>query len=163
MQKSPAHKTRWSNMLQRCRNPNNDKFRFYGGRGITVCEEWKVFKNFQAWCLRTYEPGKTLDRKDNTKGYSPSNCRWATKHEQTLNQRRTSKAYRERIKKFSAAGRAKRAKEYGDPATRKSKWCAMCVARRPLKFFGTNRAAKDGLTTYCHPCKMERQRAYRKK
>lgn len=74
----------WAGMHARCRN---SKRKNYGGRGITVCERWRSFQNFFD-DMGERPPGMTLDRKDNDKGYEPSNCRWATPLEQAANQRR---------------------------------------------------------------------------
>jgi hypothetical protein len=71
-------------MLRRCRwHPR------YAGRGITVCEQWKSsFANFRTWALsHGYQPGLSIDRINNDKGYSPRNCRWATRTEQMRNTR----------------------------------------------------------------------------
>ena len=79
----------WNALVQRCTNPKNKKYKNYGGRGITVCEEWLDIKNFIAWCDLTHPniSGVSLDRIDNDKGYSPENCRWADKTTQCINQR----------------------------------------------------------------------------
>ena len=77
----------WVGMLQRCNNPNHKAYKDYGGRGITVCEEWLDVRNFVAWCEDTYIEGMTLDRIDNDKAYSPDNCRWTTRTIQSINQR----------------------------------------------------------------------------
>lgn len=82
----------WCNMIQRCTNPNHKAYKNYGGRDITVCEEWLDIANFVAWCDVTYPniEGYTLDRIDNDKGYSPDNCRWADRSTQGTNQRMKS-------------------------------------------------------------------------
>ena len=71
----------------RCRNPNADSFRFYGGKGIKVCERWKIFDNFLADMGERPE-GTTLDRLDSAKDYEPGNCRWVTAKEQGRSSRR---------------------------------------------------------------------------
>lgn len=83
----------WSNMRDRCNNPKCHDYGRYGGRGITVCDEWQHdFGAFRDWALSAgydynAEQGQcTLDRIDNNKGYSPNNCAWKSMHEQTRNQ-----------------------------------------------------------------------------
>ena len=82
----------WANMIHRCIKPSNSRYKDYGARGITVCEEWLDVTNFVAWCEETYPniKGYSLDRIDNDKGYSPENCRWADKVTQNTNQRKSS-------------------------------------------------------------------------
>lgn len=76
----------WYGMYRRCKNKKHTRYNRYGGRGITVCEEWKDFHAFVDWALsNNYKDSLTLDRKDNNKGYSPDNCRWATVKEQSEN------------------------------------------------------------------------------
>jgi len=75
-------------MLQRCSDPKALGFHNYGGRGIRVCDEWKNFENFYSWALaNNYSPGLTLDRINNDGNYEPSNCRWATRKENSQNTR----------------------------------------------------------------------------
>ena len=86
----------YSSMHTRCENPNHMNYKHYGGRGIKVCEKWsgkEGFYNFHKWAQENgWRPGLTLDRKDNDKGYTPENCRWATSREQIRN-RRVTKLY----------------------------------------------------------------------
>ena len=80
---------KWSQMLRRCTNPKDAAYKDYGGRGISVCEDWLDIRNFVDWCDLTHpnQEGYTLDRINNDKGYSPENCRWADKTTQVLNRR----------------------------------------------------------------------------
>lgn len=76
----------WHAMKQRCTNPKHKAYKNYGGRGITVCEEWIEFDNF----MRDMYPrpeGSSLERINNSKGYSKDNCKWATPKEQANNTR----------------------------------------------------------------------------
>ena len=79
----------WSNLKQRCYNPKRPDFKYYGGRGITVCDEWKnEFQAFYDWAMSNgYQDNLTLDRIDSNGNYEPSNCRWATMKVQTNNKR----------------------------------------------------------------------------
>lgn len=80
----------WGSMVDRCECPTNHKYKDYGGRGITVCERWrKSFLTFVEDMGPRPSKVHTLDRCDNDKGYSPSNCRWATRAEQIANRRNT--------------------------------------------------------------------------
>lgn len=77
----------WGAMVQRCTNPKSRQFRDYGGRGITVCAEWRTFEAFARDMGERPSADHSLDRIDNNAGYSPSNCRWSTRKENNSNRR----------------------------------------------------------------------------
>jgi hypothetical protein len=73
-------------MLTRCSNPKDASWRWYGARGIKVCDRWKNFRNFLE-DMGERPAGRTLDRKDRAKDYEPGNCCWSTPLEQTRNRK----------------------------------------------------------------------------
>jgi hypothetical protein len=87
--------TAWMAMRGRCNNPRNLVWKDYGGRGITICERWNDFTNFFVDMGLKPSPQHSLDRINVNGNYEPSNCRWATKREQTLNRRPFLRAKRE--------------------------------------------------------------------
>jgi hypothetical protein len=79
----------WYSMKGRCKNSKNNRYRDYGGRGITYVSRWESFDNFLA-DMGERPAGMTLDRKNNDGPYSPKNCRWATSEDQRRNKRKRS-------------------------------------------------------------------------
>lgn len=79
----------WNQMIQRTTNKKTKDYKYYGGRGITVCKEWKEsFETFETWAhINGYADNLTIDRIDNNKGYEPNNCRWVTRKVQSRNTR----------------------------------------------------------------------------
>jgi hypothetical protein len=76
------------NIKQRCGNPKNDNYAYYGGRGILICPAWLKFENFKEWAETSgYKEGLEIDRINNDGPYSPDNCRWTTRENQLRNTR----------------------------------------------------------------------------
>lgn len=79
----------WKSMKQRCNNKNNHAYKWYGGKGVKVCDEWNgshSYENFYKWAMASgYKEGLTIDRIDPDGNYEPNNCRWITISEQQRN------------------------------------------------------------------------------
>jgi hypothetical protein len=83
--------TLWANIKSRCKNQNHPKYKDYGGRGISICNEWNDdFKTFYDWCITNgWQQGLEIDRVNNNGNYEPSNCRFVTRTQNMRNTRTT--------------------------------------------------------------------------
>lgn len=77
----------WLGMRQRCENPNDNGYAYYGARGIAVCERWSTFEPFRDDMGATWFPGATLERREVNGPYEPSNCCWIPRNRQSRNRR----------------------------------------------------------------------------
>jgi hypothetical protein len=102
----------WGNLIKRCTNPKATDFRYWGGRGIVVCDRWRYgefglsgFECFFADMGRRPSPVYSIDRRDNDGNYEPGNCRWATRSEQQKNKRpiKLTRAQAEEIRAIADA------------------------------------------------------------
>lgn len=100
----------WTSMKGRCLNNQSSSYKSYGGRGITVCDEWLAFEAFRDWALGNgYQPHLTIDRRDNNGNYTPDNCRWATAMQQARNTRQTRPVICENGRRFGSIAEASEA------------------------------------------------------
>ena len=76
----------WKSMRSRCNNPNTISYKYYGAKGVAVCDEWNSFKAFYTWATKHgYSDELSLDRVDSSGNYEPQNCRWIPISEQQRN------------------------------------------------------------------------------
>jgi len=132
-------------MTQRCCNPHNAEYKHYGGRGITICKEWRYNPEaFYEWAIKNgYDNNLTIERIDNNKGYSPQNCKFATREEQNKNTSRVHRIIDESSGKTLTAADA--ARIVGVDRSSVAKWCReegiktlSQVSRRAEQITGVN-------------------------
>lgn len=137
MAKTPIYYA-WCTMIARCTNPNHEAWANYGGRGITVCDRWRDFAKFYA-DMGDRPRGMSIDRIDNNLGYSPENCRWATRAQQSRNRRGRLVVRIGDTEKTLA--------EWADesPLALGTIWARLKKGRDPAEaVFGAKRTRKDG-------------------
>lgn len=83
---------KWLSIRQKCYNPKNDNFIYYGGKGVVICEEWEDYNKFRKWALENgYKDGLVLSRKDPDGDFEPSNCEWISDIEHRAKRGKTGK------------------------------------------------------------------------
>lgn len=130
--------TIWKNMKQRCYNPKRNRYQWYGGKGVTVCDEWHSFLPFMDWALDNgYEEGLVLDRESSDGNYEPSNCKWVTTNENSRKAvlERTGKEVMGNIN-ITYSGRTQKISEWAEEVDMKY----MTLYRRLLKGWTPERA-----------------------
>ena len=130
-------RNRLTGIMSRCYNPNFPKYPIYGGRGITVCEEWR--NNPQAfidWALTSgFKKGLQIDRMDNDKGYSPENCHWVTNRVNCRNKRDKVTDY-----------------------VKKTRICYVCKIEKPFSEYHKNKLDSAGIYKICKDCRRKIKR-----
>lgn len=134
-----------------------EAYKHYGGRGIKVDSMWKSsYFNFELWASNTYIYGLTIERVNNSLGYSPGNCIWADSKAQANNRRLTKKSVgssRKNIKIAAAESIKQNHYRYGNPRSRGYKICCSCRLKKELDKFQLCKINLDGRQKYCRLCR----------
>jgi len=126
----------WKSMIARCSMPSNPAYKDYGARGITVCDLWKDPKVFHEWSINNgWRPGLSIDRLNVNAGYSPDNCRWATRTQQRENVQLLTKA-----NKSGYRGVSKK--------TGRNQWLARVTVNKKMLHIGHFASAQEAAKAY---------------
>ena len=169
----------WRAMISRCYNEKDRKYKYYGGRGITVCDRWlKSYKNFVKDVGKRPAANLTIDRIDNDEGYKPGNVRWATHQEQMLNKRilnnksgavgvrqhHNSKRWVAEIRingqyhHLGSFGTFEEAKKAREETSKNTIQCSKCSIIKLRKDFTNNKSRPNGKHPWCKKCMSERRK-----
>jgi hypothetical protein len=162
----------WTNMHQRCSNPNSNRYHIYGARGITVCERWGVFALFLLDMGLKPSPEHSIERINSDGDYEPSNCKWATRYEQGANKRNNQLVTIGGVTRHASAWgretglgeheilrrlyRGKTGLDLVKPPERRKVNGEYLVCRRGLHGFPEWRRTDGRGNTFCLLCKRER-------
>ena len=130
---------RWHQMIQRCTNPNHRAWKWYGARGITVCEEWFDFETYRRDVGEPPFPGASLDRTDNDGNYEIDNVRWTTQYVQVHNRR-------SQLKDVCPSGHEFTSENTYQPPGGATRQCRECRRWRHANPTPEQRARKNELT-----------------
>ena len=135
----------WRAMLTRCTNPYSVSYAQYGGRGVAVCDRWLKFPTFLA-DMGIRPPGTSLDRIDNSRGYEPANCRWASRSEQNRNRGKFTRGKVRKAVVLPKSPRPRGRPPSSDPATERVEFRATPAEKD--KYRRAARRAKVALSAW---------------
>jgi hypothetical protein len=169
----------WSNMHQRCSNPNSNRYYLYGARGVKVCKRWNSFAMFLADMGLKPSPDYSIERMNGSRDYEPDNCKWATRYEQGANKSNNRLVTINGITRHASAWgretglgeheilrrlyRGKAGSDLIKPPERRAVNGEYLVCRRGLHALPEWRRIDGRGNTFCLLCKRERDRRKRQR